>query len=804
MYSPKLDGVFCLPCALFVTDREGKGSLVNGAFNKWTKISDTLVVKKGHATKTYHSNAVAAMDSWLFSMNHPDQTIPAHMDKELLRRIAANRHIVGRIAQAVLFCGRQCIALREDSEDVASKGNPGNFLAYLKDVATSDDVLKHHIYAPLKKNATYLSPRCQNEIIDIIGQQQILASILEEVRKARYFSVLADEVTSHNQEQMALCVRFVDEDNRIREEFLDFVLLQRTVRKDIATAIKSALVKYHLPIQDLRGQGYDGAAAMSSANVGAHGLIREAAPLAVYTHCSGHCLNLVISHTCTLTAVRNMVDKLKECCLFFNKSPKRESLLIHIITHDEPESKRKKPLLNLCKTRWAERHDAYNHFRQSFKHIIACLEVIVHGLHYDKDLLGPWQHETKRRGSSLLAALTDFEFIMTVTAVYNSLSHMHGITVKLQSRAADIIEAHAMVQDVAGVYAELRDNVEETFARYYETACEMAVDVGVQPSRPRIARKQQHRCNVPAENPEEYYRHSLCIPLLDHVITDMGTRCSTLAQRSTSLLGLVPSVLCKQKPDLADAISMYKGDLPSPTLLPEELHRWEQRYKRKDPNDCPNSCAKAIKECQRESFPNLHILLQLACTIPVTSCECERSASALRRLKTFMRASMGQERLSSLALMHIHYDVPVDVEQTVDYFAARFPRKLQLKSMLYEWWSSIMTLGMLLPWNCSAVILNEIINVVIDNGDVDVKDALVKYHRPNYECWMSWQYRNCCRSLSLLNRAIQCIKIVLCRFYDNCAPRSCISACVCRPYTYNVIWFDEWWHACWRGFITWT
>ena len=197
----------------------------------------------------------------------------------------------------------------------------------------------------------------------------------------------------------------------------------------------------------------------------------------------------------------------------------------------------------------------------------------MHGLHYDsgydKNLFGPWQHETKRRASSLLAALTDFDFIMTFTPGYNSLSHMHGITVKLQSRAADIIEANPMVQDVAGVYAQLRDNVEETFARYYETACEMAVDVGVQPSRPRIARKQQHRCNVPAENPEEYYRRSLCIPLLDHVITDMGTRFSTLAQRSTSLLGLVPSVQCKQKPDLADAISMYKGDLPSPTLLPE-------------------------------------------------------------------------------------------------------------------------------------------------------------------------------------------------------------------------------------------
>ena len=53
--------VYRAPCS--VTDREGKGSLVNGAFNKWTKISDTLVGKKGHAIKTYHSNAVAAMDS---------------------------------------------------------------------------------------------------------------------------------------------------------------------------------------------------------------------------------------------------------------------------------------------------------------------------------------------------------------------------------------------------------------------------------------------------------------------------------------------------------------------------------------------------------------------------------------------------------------------------------------------------------------------------------------------------------------------------------------------------------------------
>ena len=30
--------------------------------------------------------------------------------------------------------------------------------------------------------------------------------------------------------------------------------------------------------------------------------------------------------------------------------------------------------------------------------------------------------------------------------------------------------------------------------------------------------------------------------------------------------------------------------------------------------------------------------------------------------------------------------------------------------------------------------LYDIINVVIDNGNVDIKDALVKDNRPNYEC----------------------------------------------------------------------
>ena len=67
-----------------------------------------------------------------------------------------------------------------DNEYGTMTGNPRNFLDHLKDTAKADDLFKQH--------ATF-------EIIDIIVQQQMLASALQEMRKARYVSVLADEVT---------------------------------------------------------------------------------------------------------------------------------------------------------------------------------------------------------------------------------------------------------------------------------------------------------------------------------------------------------------------------------------------------------------------------------------------------------------------------------------------------------------------------------------------------------------------------------------------------------------------------------
>ena len=71
--------------------------------------------------------------------------------------------------------------------------------------------------------------------------------------------------------------------------------------------------------------------------------------------------------------------------------------------------------------------------------------------------------------------------------------------------------------------------------------------------------------------------------------------------------------------------------------------------------------------CHHNNYPNINILLQIMCTLPVTSCSSERSFSALKQIKTSLRSSMGNERLTALTLLYIHRDVEIDIEEVKAY-----------------------------------------------------------------------------------------------------------------------------------------
>ena len=93
-------------------------------------------------------------------------------------------------------------------------------------------------------------------------------------------------------------------------------------------------------------------------------------------------------------------------------------------------------------------------------------------------------------------------------------------------------------------------------------------------------------------------------------------------------------------------------------------------------NDRPSTIASSLKVCDHDTYPNLHVLLRICATIPVTSCECEQSSSVLKRLHTYLRASMEQTRLSALPLLHVNYDANIDIKEVIDIFDRKKERAL--------------------------------------------------------------------------------------------------------------------------------
>ena len=92
----------------------------------------------------------------------------------------------------------------------------------------------------------------------------------------------------------------------------------------------------------------------------------------------------------------------------------------------------------------------------------------------------------------------------------------------------------------------------------------------------------------------------------------------------------------------------------------------------------PETIVSWLKRCSKHMNPNLSVLLKLAAALPVTLCECKRSFSALQRLRTWLRASMTTDRLSSLAIISIHRGVQVDYKRAVKIFLELY-MKLHVK-----------------------------------------------------------------------------------------------------------------------------
>ena len=182
---------------------------------------------------------------------------------------------------------------------------------------------------------------------------------------------------------------------------------------------------------------------------------------------------------------------------------------------------------------------------------------------------------------------------------------------------------------------------------------------------------QQHRSNPESSSIADHMKKSVVIPFLDYHISDISSRFSTHSKQAASLQGLLPVNITVNTSivDLNEAIVFYSDDLPNPSILDEELCHWKTKWLAVKLQDRPETISDTLKQCCLTSLPNSFTLLKLFGTIPLRSCSCERSASALSN--NYMQCTQSEERLSALALIHMNYEYDINIDHVCKLF---FPK----------------------------------------------------------------------------------------------------------------------------------
>ena len=233
---------------------------------------------------------------------------------------------------------------------------------------------------------------------------------------------------------------------------------------------------------------------------------------------------------------------------------------------------------DLCRTRWIEKIDALQRFQQLLPSVAACMETIT------SEGLREWSSDSVTDATTLLLSISTTEFLSALVIITVCLQHLIGLTRSLQAEAKDIVQAVSEIKSVMATLQDVRNNVEEHHGRWFAEVKELCACMNTEPSLPRLCRHQRHRPNIPAQSPSEYFRRTISIPVLDHLLSEMNSRFDKHQQTAIQGLYLIPSLLVSKTleevlPKIQELGDMYKEDLPFHYSLSSELHCWYMKWR---------------------------------------------------------------------------------------------------------------------------------------------------------------------------------------------------------------------------------
>ena len=476
---------------------------------------------------------------------------------------------------------------------------------------------------------------------------------------------MCDEATDvKNVSQLVVCLRWVDDNLDAHDEFIGLKDMPSTDAESIVRELKDVLLRMRLKLEKCRGQCYDGCSTMSGFKNGVAVQIKREEQRALYTHCYAHSINLAVGDTMKVYPVlKDTINNTYELTKLVKKSPKRDAKLRAIqgtvnVTSgedDEYDELLKNPSIKLfCNTRWTVRADCLKSVIENFDELQEL---------WDWSLQQSLCSEMKGRIQGIKVYSHKFSYCFGIHLAETILHHTDNLNQTLQGTQMTAIDAQKVSAACVTTLQSIRN--ESKFNMFWKKVTKFTEDHHVEsPSLPRrrSAPIKHFFGKAVAEHPksvQDDYRRKY-FAALDTVINCIKDR---FEQPDYDMYATLEQLLKKaamQNPfeeELKKVVKFYRDDF-NLDLLRVQLKTLPAIIN--DTNEGINTfydVRKLVKQLNRSVrglIGEVVRLMRLMIVMPATNAVSERSFSAMRRLFTYLRTNMGQNRLNNLMVLHIH------------------------------------------------------------------------------------------------------------------------------------------------------
>ncbi|XP_047582038.1 zinc finger MYM-type protein 1 isoform X4 [Lutra lutra] len=647
----KKDVTFCYSCQLFCQKNFNCGgeSFTAQGISNWKK---TLEKFRKHEKSEMHLKSLQYWREYQFFDEAVNDNLSIHS-----KQIEGNKKYLRLIIENILFLGKQCLPLRGNDQSISSV-NKGNFLELLE-IRAKDKGEEIFRLTNLQVDF-YNSTQIQNDIIEII-KTEMLQDIVNEINASSAFSIICDETTdSATKKQLSICVRYPQKMSKavlIKERFLGFIDIEEMTGTDLHGTIKTYLQQIGVDLNKICGQAYDSTTNLRGQFNKIAAEFKKEEPRALYVHCYAHFLDLTVITFCKeVKELRSALNTLNSLFNTIHMSGEMSAKFQNIFKLSQNKTCKK----HTSQSCWTVHDHILLSVIEGLPEIIETLEVV--SSHSSNTSLAD-------ELSDMLILVSKFEFVFCLKFLYRVLSVTGILSKELQSETIDIFSLSSKIEAILEcLSSERNDAYFKTIWDGAEEICQKITSKGFEVERPSFQKRRKIQKTVDLGNSdsmffptstEEQYKINIYYQGLDTILNNLKL---CFSEFDYCKMKQISELLFKWNEPLNETTAkhvqeFYKLDAD---IIPE-LRFYRQYAKLNfvidyDRINFINLGCLFIQHGLHNNIPCISKLLYTALSWPVTS-NAENSFSTLPRLKTYLCHTMGQEKLSGLALIAIEQEL---------------------------------------------------------------------------------------------------------------------------------------------------